>query len=182
MTVTRKDEIWVFAYGSLMWRPDFAFVESEPALLRGYHRAFCIYSHIYRGSPENPGLVLGLDGGGSCVGRAFRLGADVAEDILAAIHAREMIYDVYVARRLPISLTGRTGSPRVVAHTYVADRAGPQYAGKLARDVMVKLIRSGRGTAGKGRDYLANTVHQLHQLGLTDNGLTALLHDVNADD
>ena len=93
MTETRKDEdeIWVFAYGSLMWRPDFEYVESEPALLRGYHRAFCIYSHIYRGSPENPGLVLGLDNGGSCVGRAFRLNTDAAHDILAAIHAREMI-------------------------------------------------------------------------------------------
>jgi cation transport protein ChaC len=181
MTKTRKDEIWVFAYGSLMWRPDFDYVESEPALLRGYHRAFCIYSQIYRGSPENPGLVLGLDNGGSCVGRAFRLDSDAAHDILAAIHAREMIYDVYMARCLPISLTQRSGAPRVTAHTYTADRAGPQYSGKLERDMMIKLIRNGRGTAGDGRDYLANTVHHLHQLGLTDTGLATLLHDVDAE-
>jgi cation transport protein ChaC len=182
MTATRKDEIWVFAYGSLMWRPDFEFIESVPALLRGYHRAFCIYSHIYRGTPDNPGLVLGLDSGGSCVGRAFHLGADAAPDILATIHAREMIYDVYVARRLPIALTGRTGKPSVKAHTYTADRAGPQYAGKLERDIMVKLIRGGSGTAGDARDYLANTIHQLHLLGLTDTSLNALLRDVNEGD
>lgn len=182
MTKTRKDEIWVFAYGSLMWRPDFKYVESEPALLRGYHRAFCIYSHIYRGSLEYPGLVLGLDNGGSCLGRAFRLNIGAAQDILAAIHAREMIYKVYVARRLPISLTHRSGAPRVTAHTYTADRAGPQYSGKLERDTMIKLIRNGHGTAGAGRDYLANTVHHLDQLGLTDNGLAALLRDVDAED
>lgn len=182
MTKTRKDEIWVFAYGSLMWRPDFEYVESEPALLRGYHRAFCIYSHIYRGSPENPGLVLGLDNGGSCVGRAFRLNADAAPDILAAIHAREMIYHVYVARRLPISLMRRAGAPRVLAHTYTADRAGPQYSGKLERDIMTQLIRDGHGTAGDAREYLANTVHHLHQLGLTDTGLATLLRDVDAED
>lgn len=182
MTMTRKDKVWVFAYGSLMWRPDFEYVESEPALLRGYHRAFCIYSHVYRGSVENPGLVLGLENGGSCLGRAFRLNTETAQDILAAIHAREMIYDVYVARRLPISLTHRSGAPRVMANTYTADRAGPQYSGKLERDIMIKLIRNGHGTAGNGRDYLANTVHHLHQLGLTDNGLAALLRDVDAKD
>ena len=180
--MTRKDKVWVFAYGSLMWRPDFEYVESEPALLRGYHRAFCIYSHVYRGSVENPGLVLGLENGGSCLGRAFRLNIKAAQDILAAIHAREMIYDVYVARRLPISLTHRSGAPRVMANTYTADRAGPQYSGKLERDIMIKLIRNGHGTAGNGRDYLANTVHHLHQLGLTDNGLAALLRDVDAKD
>ncbi|MEE8173024.1 MAG: gamma-glutamylcyclotransferase [Alphaproteobacteria bacterium] len=182
MRLTREDEIWVFAYGSLMWRPDFEFVESEPALLRGYHRAFCIYSHIYRGSPENPGLVLGLDSGGSCVGRAFRLGAEAAHEILAAIHAREMIYRVYVARQLPISLMRRTGRPRVAAHTYIADRAGAQYAGKLKREHIIELIRGGRGTAGEARDYLANTVHHLHQLGLPDSHLVNLLEDVNAED
>ena len=182
MTMTRKDKVWVFAYGSLMWRPDFEYVESEPALLRGYHRAFCIYSHVYRGSVENPGLVLGLENGGSCLGRAFRLNIEAAQDILAAIHAREMIYDVYVARRLPISLTHRSGAPRVMANTYTADRASQQYSGKLERDIMIKLIRNGHGTAGNGRDYLANTVHHLHQLGLTDNGLAALLRDVDAKD
>ena len=164
-----------------MWRPDFEFVESEPAWLRGYHRAFCIYSHIYRGSRDNPGLVLGLDSGGSCVGLAYRLHAETAEDILAAIHAREMIYRVYVARRLPITLTRKAGQPRVVAQTYIADRAGAQYAGKLQRESMIELIRNGRGTAGEAREYLAHTVYHLHQLGLSDNHLVCLLVDVNAD-
>ena len=182
MTRTNADNIWVFAYGSLMWRPDFEFIESEPALLRGYHRAFCILSHIYRGSPDNPGLVLGLDAGGSCVGRAFQLAAEAAPKILAMIDAREMIYQVYREKRLPVSLIHRDGRPRVVAQTYVADRAGPQYSGKLARPRMIELIRHGQGTAGRARDYLANTVHHLNQLGLPDSRLSALLHDVNAKD
>jgi cation transport protein ChaC len=181
MTKIRKDDIWVFAYGSLMWRPDFDFAESEPALLRGYHRAFCIYSHIYRGSPENPGLVLGLDAGGSCVGRAYRLPPETAADILARIHAREMIYNVYVERRLPVTLTCREGRPRVLAQTYTADRAGPQYAGKLDHAATVALIRNGRGEAGDARDYLANTIHHLRQLGLPADRLTRLLAEVDGE-
>ncbi|MBT3629629.1 MAG: gamma-glutamylcyclotransferase [Rhodospirillaceae bacterium] len=182
MTRNSRNDIWVFAYGSLMWRPDFEFIESEPAQLRGYHRAFCIFSHIYRGSPDNPGLVLGLDAGGSCRGRAFRLSPKTAPGILAAIDAREMIYHVYRERRLPVSLIARDGKPRVEAHTYVADRAGPQYTGKLTRARMVKLIRQGRGTSGSARDYLTNTVHHLNQLGLPDSRLQSLLQDVNAED
>lgn len=182
MTRNARNDIWVFAYGSLMWRPDFEFIESEPALLRGYHRAFCIYSHIYRGSPDNPGLVLGLDAGGSCRGRAFRLSPKTAPGILAAIDAREMIYNVYRGRRLPVSLMARDGKPRVAAQTYVADRAGPQYAGKLSRARMVELIRQGQGTSGSAQEYLTNTVHHLDQLGLPDSGLQALLQDVNAED
>jgi cation transport protein ChaC len=181
MSRTDTDNIWVFAYGSLMWRPDFDFVESEPALLRGYHRAFCIYSHIYRGTPDNPGLVLGLDAGGSCSGRAFRLSAATAPVILAAIEAREMIYQVYRGRRLPVTLMKRDGKPQILAQTYVADRAVPQYTGKLTRARMIELIRQGEGMAGSARDYLANTVHHLNQLGLPDSGLQALLQDVNAE-
>ena len=182
MTRTRSNDIWVFAYGSLMWRPDFEFIESEPALLRGYHRAFCIYSYIYRGSPDNPGLVLGLDAGGSCRGRAFRLSPEAAPGILAAIDAREMIYQVYRERRLPVTLVARDSKPRVVAQTYVADRAGPQYSGKLPPARMAELIRQGEGTAGSAREYLANTVHHLNQIGLPDSRLQALLQDVNAED
>ena len=181
MTKTRKDETWVFAYGSLMWRPGFKFAESEPALLRGYHRAFCIYSHIYRGSPENPGLVLGLDAGGSCGGRAFRLRPNEATDILAKIDAREMVYHVYVAPQLPIMLTQRENKPRVLAHTYTADRAGPQYAGKLDHKTTVDLIRKGRGISGEARTYLADTINHLRQLGLPATRLKRLLEAVNAE-
>jgi cation transport protein ChaC len=177
-----ESEIWVFAYGSLMWRPDFEFVETESALLRGYHRAFCIYSHIYRGSPEAPGLVLGLDAGGSCLGRVFRLSTEAAPAILAAIDAREMIYQVYRERHLPVTLIDRAGKPKVLAQTYVADRKGSQYTGKLAPAHMAELIRQGQGTAGSAQDYLANTVLHLDQLGLPDSRLTRLLHDVTAED
>ena len=176
-----ESEIWVFAYGSLMWRPDFEFIETESALLRGYHRAFCIYSYIYRGSPETPGLVLGLNAGGSCLGRVFRLSTDVAPSILAAIDAREMIYQVYRERHLPVTLIDRPGKPKVLAQTYVADRKGPQFTGKLAQAHMAKLIRQGQGTAGSAREYLANTVLHLEQLGFPDSRLTRLLHDVTAE-
>ena len=181
MTETRKDETWVFAYGSLMWRPEFEFAESEPALLRGYHRAFCIYSHIYRGSTNNPGLVLGLDTGGSCVGRAFRLRPNEATEILEKIHAREMIYHVYLAQQLPVTLTRRENKPRVLALTYTADRGSPQYAGKLDHKTMVELIRKGRGVSGEARDYLAHTIHHLRQLGLPVTRLKRLLEAVNAE-
>jgi len=181
MTKTHKDETWIFAYGSLMWRPAFEFAESEPALLHGYHRAFCIYSHIYRGSPDNPGLVLGHDTGGSCVGRAFRLRPEEAPGILEQIHAREMIYHVYIEKQLPIMLTRRENKLRVFARTYTADRAGLQYTGKLDHKTTIELIRNGRGISGEARDYLANTIHHLRQLGLPVTRLKRLLEAVNAE-
>jgi len=182
MTDMRKDEIWVFAYGSSMWRPEFEFAISEPALLRGYHRAFCIYSHEYRGSPNNPGLVLGFDAGGSYVGRWFRLRPDAATNILAQIYAREMAYEAYVTRKLPIVLTRREDKLRVpLAHTHTADRACAEYAGKLSYNMTVELIRDGRGILGEGRQYLPNTIHHLRQLRLPVTSLKGLLKAVNAE-
>ena len=93
-------DIWVFGYGSLMWRPDFPHVETRPARLRGYHRALCVLSTRYRGTKARPGLVLGLDRGGSCVGRAFRVAARDADRVLAILHEREMLNRVYNPRWL----------------------------------------------------------------------------------
>lgn len=171
-------DLWVFAYGSLMWRPDFAFSEVRPALLRGYHRALCIYSHVYRGTPKRPGLVLGLDFGGSCRGRVFRVENGIAEDVLAAIDEREISYSVYVRRRVPVAFLDRPREPRFAAHAYVVDRRGPQYARNLPLGRIVELIRQGRGQTGTSREYLENTVRHLDELGIPDKRLHEVLRAV----
>ena len=172
--VSRAEGIWVFAYGSLMWDPGFAHLEVAPALLIGYHRSFCIYSVVYRGTPERPGLVLGLDHGGSCRGRAYRVAAAAAGEVLDYLHEREMIHDVYRRKLLPVRLGGRT----VRAYTYVVDRSGRHYAGKLGLARAAEIIRRGAGSTGSNRAYLQNTVNHLDALGITDGHLHRLLEVV----
>src|SRR5437588_7990862 len=121
-------DLWVFGYGSLMWRPGFDFIERELAWLRGYHRALCIYSHVYRGTPERPGLVLGLDRGGSCHGIAYRLPPGRVGETLDRIWAREMTGRVYEMRRVAV----RTPFGPVTAHACIVRRASPDYAGRLS--------------------------------------------------
>ena len=167
-------DFWVFAYGSLMWRPGFDFVEKRAALLKGYHRAFCISSTHYRGSVEHPGLVLGLDRGGACRGRAYRIAAALAQPVARYLHEREMVTGVYDPRWVRVV----TPEGPLTAVTYVADRAHPQYAGKLPAEEVVALIRQGVGTAGTNIDYLANTVCHLDELGIADGPLHRLLRQV----
>jgi len=165
------DDIWVFGYGSLMWRPGFPHREARPARLWGHHRALCVYSVHYRGTPERPGLVLGLDRGGSCVGRAFRVAAADADAVIAYLDGRELVTGVYRRRRLTLGLDGR----RVGAIAYVADRDHPQYAGTLAPARAAAIVRAGCGTGGDNADYLARTVAHLDALGIADGPLHALL-------
>ncbi len=171
-----KDEVWVFGYGSLMWRPGFDFAERRIALLRGYHRHFCVWSHRYRGSPKVPGLVLGLDHGGSCRGVAYRITPAQAESVLAYLHEREMITGVYRPSRLAMSIRGDKGqSRRIVAQTYVVDRAHPQYAGALSEHELAALVIQGIGTAGPCHEYLINTVGHLQEIGIPDRRLERML-------
>jgi cation transport protein ChaC len=163
--------LWVFGYGSLMWRPDFPFEEAAPALLRGYHRAFCIWSYHYRGSETHPGLVLGLDRGGACRGRAFRVAKQDAEAVCAYLHEREMITGVYEPRLLPIEIGGR----RVLAATYLADRQHSQYAGKLPTARILRHLLTAVGKSGSNYDYLESTVGHLDELGIADGSLHRLL-------
>ncbi len=165
------EDFWVFAYGSLMWRPGFPFRESQPALLRGYHRAFCVLSFHYRGTAQRPGLVLGLDRGGSCRGRAFRVAATDGRSVADYLHEREMITGVYDPRWLPVEVPGR----RVLAATYLVDPQHEQYAGKLGDTAAVKLIRQGQGHSGSNLEYLENTVRHLDDLGIADCPLHRLL-------
>jgi cation transport protein ChaC len=164
--------MWVFAYGSLIWRPGFAHAGRHPALLRGWHRSFCLWSHHYRGTPEVPGLVLGLDRGGACQGVAFRVPGAQAADVLAYLDERELpdgMEIVYHRRLVPVRLPERPGV--VPAVTYVVNRASQRYAPRLPRERIAEVIARGVGHTGANRDYLLNTISHLGELGVRDLGL-----------
>jgi cation transport protein ChaC len=165
--------LWVFGYGSLMWRPGFPFLSRRPARLSGAHRALCVFSHIHRGSPARPGLVLGLDRGGSCRGVAFRVAADDVADVLAYLREREQVTFVYRETRRAICFDGEAAA--VLALCYVVDRSHPQYAGVLTLDEELKLVRQGSGQSGVNIDYVRNTVRHLRELSIRDRRLEALL-------
>jgi cation transport protein ChaC len=171
------EDIWIFGYGSLMWRPGFHYQEMRPALLRGYHRALCVYSHVYRGTPERPGLVLGLDRGGSCRGYAFRVAAAEAVEVLAYLDGRELPTAVYQRQRVRARLE-EDGC--ITCWTYVVRRGHAQYAGGLPAERLVELILQGVGTAGTALDYLENTVRHLDELGLAEGYLHRLLRRAQA--
>lgn len=164
-------DLWVFGYGSLMWRPGFDAAERSPASLEGYHRALCIESHRHRGTPERPGLVLGLDEGGSCSGVAFRVEAAHAASVLDYLRERELVTHVYVETVLPVRLAdGRT----VRAVAYVVDRTHPQYVGRLSPQETLRMVAGSVGAAGPNPDYVVNTVRELELLGVTDPTLSWL--------
>jgi cation transport protein ChaC len=159
--------VWIFAYGSLMWNPEFPFDEARPSLLHGYHRRFCLYSRDYRGTPEQPGLVLGLDRGGSCRGIAYRLAAARTAEALDYIWAREMTGRVYTMRRVAV----RTPEGPVAAHACVVRRGSPDYAGRLPFDQVARLLARAVGGRGSGRDYLTSTLRHLDRLAIRDAAL-----------
>jgi cation transport protein ChaC len=161
---------WIFAYGSLMWRPGFAHLEAAPARLHGYHRSLCIYSIVHRGTPERPGLVLGLDRGGSCCGFAFRIARGQETEVLAYLDGRELVTDVYVRKRLPVTIAGR----RTTAWSYVVRRDHVQYAGRLPPERLLELVCRAAGRSGHCRDYLISTVGHLEAMGIVDGPLHTL--------
>ena len=168
---------WVFGYGSLMWRPGFAFVERRRAMLHGRRRAFCIYSVHHRGVPEAPGLVLGLAPGGSVRGVALRVAeADWAE-VYAYLREREQPTETYVESRAEVKLDdGR----RVGALVFVSDMRHPQWAGSLDLDSQARLIAGSEGLSGRNIDYLRDLVAHLREEQLADRGMELLLHKVEA--
>jgi glutathione-specific gamma-glutamylcyclotransferase len=169
--------VWIFAYGSLIWDPEFSYAESEPALLRGYHRSFCLYSYDYRGTPAQPGLVLGLDRGGSCRGMTFRLSSDALPEAIDRIWLREMSgRRVYDMRLLPV----RTGRGMRRALTFTVLRNCPDYAGRLSLDEAARLILGAVGRRGTCRDYFENTLRKLERLGLADGPLRNLAERIEA--
>jgi len=166
-------EFWVFGYGSLMWRPGFAFAEQRRARLRGLHRRLCVYSHVHRGTPDRPGLVMGLDRGGACRGIAFRVEPAAWADTLAYLRSREQVTNVYLEVSRPIQLLG-DGAREVTAVAYAVDRRHPQYAGKLGIEAQLALIGQGHGISGACAEYVLSTAQHLRELGVTDPLLAAL--------
>jgi cation transport protein ChaC len=159
---------WVFGYGSLMWRPGFAYARRYKALLRGWRRSLCVFSHVYRGSPERPGLVLGLDRGGACPGVAFEVDVALRKPTIRYLREREQVTAVYLERVAPITLEA---GDRVLAVTYVVDRLHYQYAGRLDREAMLEYVRAGKGKSGDNAEYVLESNDHLLALGVRDPDL-----------
>jgi cation transport protein ChaC len=175
-------DLWVFGYGSLMWRPGFEYVERFPARLIGEHRALCVYSFDHRGTPEKPGLVLGLDRGGACRGIAYRVAAGLRAATIEYLRAREQTTHVYREVMRSVWL-GNDARQRVSALTYVADRGHVQYAGRLPLNEQLRVIRQGHGRSGNNRDYVLATVKAIEAEGFRDeqlHRLAMMLHDAHA--
>lgn len=166
-------DLWVFGYGSLMWRPGFDFLERRPARVMGAHRALCVYSFVHRGTPEKPGLVLGLDLGGNCRGILYRVAAGSRSDTVAYLRAREQATMVYRETwRSAWFLDGP--QERVQALCYMVDRGHEQYAGRLSLDKQLHFVRQGHGRSGNNRDYVLETVAEIERQGYRDNDLHLL--------
>ena len=162
--------VWVFGYGSLVWSPTFHFAERRVARVRGYYRGFYLWSKVNRGSPEVPGLVLGLDRGGSCGGIAFRLDEATVERELALLWRREMVLGTY----MPRWITADTEDGNVRAVAFVVDRSKPGYAGRLSDEEIVATALRAHGHFGACADYLVSTAASLEQHGIADRRLSRL--------
>jgi len=172
-------DLWVFGYGSLLWNPGFAHVETVLATLEGYHRSFCMRSIHHRGSVAEPGLVLALDAleGARCRGMAFRVAPAAHDETLAALRERELISSAYFETILPLSLAdGRA----IEAVAYVIDPDHEQYCGGLPLAEQAEIIARAVGGRGPNREYLFNTADHLADLGIEDAELSWLARAVRA--
>lgn len=186
-----SEDLWVFAYGSLIWRPGFPFVEMRPARLWGWHRALCVYSWHHRGTVETPGIVLGLDRGGSCRGVVYRVAAAQRPAVLAYLREREQVSPlehlpspIYREIARPVRFEDAAGrraeAPGPAALTYVVDRSHPQYTGPLDEETVVALVRGGHGVSGANPDYVLATVEHLARLGMHDAALERIARRLRA--
>ena len=167
------EPVWVFAYGSLLWDGGLPTAAAEPALLRGYHRSFCLYSYDYRGTAARPGLTLGLDHGGSCRGAVLRLPADALDRVWQREMSGRLVYDGRVLRVVTATDTRQ-------ALAFTALRSCADYAGRLSLDEAARLILGAAGRRGTCREYFENTMRHLEQLGLANRPLCRLAERVRA--
>ena len=175
---TPAGDLWVFGYGSLMWRPGFDFVDRRAGRLIGAHRSLCVYSFVHRGTPERPGLVLGLDRGGACRGIVFRVEARQRDETIAYLRAREQVTSVY---REAVRTVWLDGGEQVSALCYVVDRGHVQYAGRLSFDDQIRFIRQGHGQSGPNREYVLSTVTELEAQGFREGELHRLAEMLRRD-
>jgi len=170
----RGEPVWVFGYGSLMWNPAIHVAATERAQIFGYHRSFCLNLIFGRGAPDNPGLMLGLDSGGSCVGLVHKIAPEHVESELEILWMREMIGNTYVPTWINARCEG--GSRNVL--TFVANKDHERYIGPQPFDEAAARIAKSEGLLGKNRDYLYNTVHHLDEFGISDGPLHRLEAEV----
>lgn len=172
MAVAPRGDIWVFAYGSLLWNPVVHFTDRRIAKLHGYHRRFCLWSSIGRGTPEQPGLMLGLEPGGCCVGAAMRVPREKAREELMLLWRREMIAGSYMPRWLPLQLEGVKGERKGLV--FAMNRACERYAGKLPEARVAQAVGKAIGPLGSCREYFDHTFDALNELGIADAMLRRL--------
>ncbi len=174
----RRRAIWVFGYGSLIWNPEFDYDHKARGLVYGFHRSLCLWSRIYRGTPERPGLVLGLEPGGSVHGVAFRLPPGRAEDQLEDLWTRELTTGSYLPRWLDVRLAD---GDRARAIGFVMNREADGYAGEVSRDVLLETVCSAQGRNGTCADYLLSTVRSLADHDIHDHHLATLAREVGVE-
>lgn len=174
-----ENEFWVFAYGSLMWNPGFDFLDARPAVLYGYHRRLCLWSVRYRGTEAKPGLVLGLDRGGSCRGYAYHISQQQTHSVVDYLCERELITGAYDARLCPVVLEeGR----KVSALTFVSKQDHPHFVPKLALNETVSVVRDAKGARGCNRSYVLNTVTHMNQMNIRDTELHRIANHLESND
>lgn len=169
-------DVWLFGYGSLMWNPGFEPLETRPALLYGWHRSFCVSSRNYRGSKDDPGLVLGLDRGGSCHGYGHLIAESERDRVFAYLEEREMPEDIYQCRVVAL----HTANGPIEGCAFVVNRENFMYDGKLPQIAVARRIARCAGNRGSNREYLENTVRHLDELGIGDGPMHRLLQRVEA--
>ena len=175
VTAPPSGDVWVFAYGSLIWNPAIEFAETRVGQLFGYSKKFCLKSLIGRGTPDRPGLMLGLVPGGSCVGLGFRLPEKSFRDELELLFRREIMSGAYIPKWCNVHTTGGV----VVALTFVMDTSSNRYAGGLSEEAVARILATAEGSLGPNREYLAKTIDSLLMNGLHDSRLEKLLRRVD---
>ncbi|MBS0468476.1 MAG: gamma-glutamylcyclotransferase [Proteobacteria bacterium] len=164
-------DLWIFGYGSLIWRPDFDFAERRAAKVHGWHRALKMWSRVNRGTPECPGLVFGMLPGGSCRGMVFRVPREHARQVMVNLWQREMALGVYDPRWLP----SQTPQGQVRALAFTLSRSSPSHTGVLADDEYRRIFAQASGIYGSTRDYAESTHAELQRLGIHDRALARLI-------
>lgn len=163
-----KSNLWVFGYGSLMWNPGFSYTEARRGKIYGYHRSLCLRSVRYRGTDSRPGLVFGLDRGGSCTGMCYQLEVTRQREIAGYLQDREMLNDAYD----PFIRTVNLDDGRCVdAIVFVVKRQHPSYVRDLTPDQIAGIVANASGQRGPNLDYVISTIKVLEKFGIRDREL-----------